>query len=89
MTWTIERSDKFKKNYKKLPQNVQKKLKEVLRQFSNDPFYKNLNTHKLKGKLIPYYSTYINFEYRFTSDIKIKQKKITLINVGTHSIYKN
>ena len=49
-----------------------------------NPFDHSLKTHKLKGNLKGLSSCSLNFEYRIILNIKIVEKKIYLIDIGTH-----
>jgi mRNA-degrading endonuclease YafQ of YafQ-DinJ toxin-antitoxin module len=51
-----------------------------------DPFAKTFRTHKLTGKLKIYYSSSINYTYRFVWILD--GDLITLVNIGDHSIYR-
>ena len=88
MTWTIDRTNQFKKNFAHLPNHIQEKRKKAFLIFLEDPFHASLNTHKLQGDFSLYHSSSINYAYRFLTIIDFENKKITLINIGNHSIYK-
>ena len=49
----------------------------------NDPFHPSLRLHKLKGKIIDFYSISINMEYRVI-DFIIKDGEIIPIDIGSH-----
>ena len=48
MIWTIKRTNQFKKNYKRLPENLQIKFKQHFFVFLENTHEPRLNTHKLK-----------------------------------------
>lgn len=80
-------SDKFAKEYKKLPNKV-KDIAEVREQiFRQDPFDSRLKTHKLKGKLKEFYSFSVNYDYRIVFHFK-SENEIIFDNIGTHEVYR-
>ena len=88
MTWTIQRTNQFKKNYQKLPEYLKEKFKVNFQKFLENQYDQSLKTHKLQWWLDGYLSSSINDDYRFISQIEIKNKIILLVNIGNHSIYK-
>ncbi|EKD24660.1 MAG: hypothetical protein ACD_80C00174G0010 [uncultured bacterium (gcode 4)] len=88
MTWTIQRSNQFKKNYQKLPEYLKEKFKKNFLKVLENRYDQQLKTHKLQWELEGYLSSSINDDYRFISKIDQTNKIISLINIGNHSIYK-
>lgn len=86
MNWTIITTNRFEKNYSKLPSEIKENFKEKFKTFLKDPKDKSLKTHKLKWKLSEYYSHSIDYQYRFIT--KIESKTVILVNIWDHSIYK-
>ena len=82
----IEYTNKFKKLYKKLDDNLKFKIKITLKELMYNPFPKSLKVHKLSGKLFPYYSCSINQKNRIIFEI-LDEWKILLLLVWNHSIY--
>lgn len=80
-------SDRFAKDYKKLPNKI-KDLAEVREKiFRQNPFDLRLNTHKLKGKLRVFYSFSVNYRYRIVFHFK-SEKEIIFDSIGTHEVYR-
>ena len=77
----------FVKSIKKLPSQVQNKLKELELIFRIDPFSPRLKTHKLHGKLKNYYAFSINYKYRVIFKLIKKGDIIVFVDIGTHEIY--
>ncbi len=48
MTWTIKRTNQFKKNYQALPNYLKEKFKTNFEKFIIDQYDLSLKTHKLK-----------------------------------------
>jgi mRNA-degrading endonuclease RelE of RelBE toxin-antitoxin system len=45
----IRRTDRFKKDYRKLPKDIQERLDEKLRFLLRDPWHPSLRIHKVRG----------------------------------------
>jgi len=60
-----------------------KKILQVLQKWP--PFDKSYNVHVLKWEYYPYYSINLTGDYRVIFDIDVKNKKLYLLDVGTHS----
>lgn len=88
MTWIINRTSQFEKNYKNLAPYLKEKFKSNFSKFLIDYKTPSLNTHKLKWKLSNYYSSKIDYDYRFITLIDFQNDTITLVNIWNHSIYK-
>lgn len=77
----------FKKHYsKRIPKKLDEKLKKILQVLQKwPPFDKSYNVHVLKWEYYPYYSINLTGDYRVIFDIDVKNKKLYLLDVGTHS----
>ena len=80
-------SQKFSKEYKKIPDNIKKLAedKEVL--FRKNPFDLKLKTHRLRGKLKIFYSFSIDYKYRIIFEFSKDKKKVYFHLIGKHDIY--
>ncbi len=74
---------KFRRQYKKLPAEIQKKLDERLSLFRENQYDPRLRRHPLKGDMQPFESINITGDYR-TLFIQ-KGEDVTFYAVGTHS----
>lgn len=88
MTWTIKRTNQFKKNYQKLPEHIREKFKINFEKFLINHHEVSLKTHKLKWIFDWYFSSSINDDYRFITIIDEEQNELTLVNIWNHGIYK-
>lgn len=61
---TIRYLPKFKKQYKKLPEKIQKQFDEKITLFAVDPTAPVLKVHPLKGNLKGYWSMNVNGDVR-------------------------
>lgn len=52
-----------------------------------NPHHPSLRLHKLKGKLVPFYSVSIDMKYRILFDFMIRDDQIILIDIGDHALY--
>ena len=80
----IQRTAKFKKQYKKLPAKFQIQFEDRLRIFVLDPVDIRLRLHPLKGKYAGYWSMDINGDIRalYRRD---RDRIIIFGFIGTHS----
>ena len=81
---TLKYLPKFKKQYKKLPQNFQKQFDNRMRLFVQDPTNQLLRIHPLKGNYAGYWSLNVNGDIRAL--YKIQGDEIVIFAlIGTHS----
>lgn len=78
----ISRSQKFKKQYKKLPKNIQARADVRIRLFMTEPFHEILRNHALSGE-------YANCRsFNVTGDYRIIYEEfggmIEFLLIGTH-----
>ena len=82
----LRRTDRFKKDYKKLPQQIQKQTVRKLRLLSNDPFHPSLRTRKVEGEVLGLSDVYegsITMNYRFL--FRLIGNTYELLRIGNHS----
>ena len=77
----ISRSDKFKKDYQKLPKNIQKRVEKQLFFLLKDLRYPSLRVKKLRGTTDVWEARVTKF-YRFL--FGITNNTILLISIGPH-----
>lgn len=71
---------KFKKQYQKLPINIQKKFTKQLKFLEENYRHPSLQTKKMGG--VEHFEARINLQYRFT--FGIAEKEIILKTIGPH-----
>ena len=85
--YTIQTPDKFlrhaRKFFKKHP-DLKPRFAEVVETLSRDPFPPSLELHPLKGKLSGLHAVSLTYSYRITLTLKISEKEVILIDVGSH-----
>jgi addiction module RelE/StbE family toxin len=82
----ITYSNKFEKQYRKLPDSVKDQAETRQETFIQDPFHPSLKTHKLHGELKAYYAFSINSKYRIIFSFD-DNKDVRFHYVGKHDIY--
>lgn len=80
-------SNKFAKEYKKLPLKVKLLAENKEKIFRINPHHPSLKTHRLSGKLKEYWAFSLSYHYRIIFEFKDKDI-IWFHSVGTHEIYK-
>lgn len=79
-------TSRFEKAYRKLPYFLKNKAKQKETVFRNNPFDKQLKTHKLGGKYNNYWSFSISGSHRIMFEF-IDKNEVAFINIGDHDIY--
>lgn len=82
----ITYSSHFAKAFKALPKKIKGQAIQREKIFRKDCFDTRLKSHKLKGKLIKYWSFSINYSYRILFEFQ-DNGEVSFIDIGTHSIY--
>jgi len=83
LVWT----NHFKKTAKKFVKghpDLKMRLAEVLRKLETDPSQPSLKIHALKGGLAGLHAVSLTHSYRITLTLKITDKEIVLIDIGSH-----
>lgn len=84
---TIEPTPRFAKNWKRLPETIQKKTVKTIKILRNDPFHPSLRLHKLSGNFKDYWSISVDLKYRII--FRMDNGTAILFGIGTHAIYEN
>ena len=82
----IRRTDRFKEEYQKLPQQIQRQTERKLRLLINNPFHPSLRTRKVEGEVLGFRDVYegsITTNYRFL--FRISGNTYEMLRIGTHS----
>jgi mRNA-degrading endonuclease RelE of RelBE toxin-antitoxin system len=82
----FKRTDKFKKQYKKLPQQIQRSAKKQLGLLFSNPDHPSLNIKKMRDPR-EIWEGRITRSYRFT--FQIVEETYLLRTIGTHDILNN
>ena len=85
--YQIIRADSFIKKAKKFFKRhteLKGKFKNIIYKLQSEPFDASLKTHKLQGELKGFYACSLNYEYRLVISIIIIDKKIYLMDIGSH-----
>ncbi len=73
-------TEEFKKSYKRLPEDIKKKVNKQLRFLSSNPAHPSLRIHKLNGE----WEFYVDIHYRCF--FLREGSRFTLLTVGIHRI---
>ncbi len=80
-------TSKFAREYKKLPESIQRLAEGLEKSFQKNPLDPKLKTHKLKGMLQGFLSFSIGFKYRIIFEFSKDKKTVHFHSVGDHEIY--
>ncbi len=83
---TVVYSDKFKRLYRKIPDDVKKKFARQIQLLLADPRNPSVRAQKMVNRE-DVWEARIDLHYRFT--FKTTDTNITLGTIGTHEIYRN
>ena len=87
LTWSKSFIRAFKRTIKKHPSRCND-IEETLRLLVKNPFAPQLETHKLKGKLLDSWACSVGYDLRiifdFVKNEGQKEDDIFLIEIGTH-----
>ena len=85
---TIYTSDRFKKEFQKLPEKTQKIALKQETLFRSNPLHRSLRFHQLHGKLEGFCSISVAINYRILL-IRQHNGDILFFSIGTHDIYRS
>jgi len=83
LSWTSTFVKTSKKFFKKYPQ-LESYFKDLLTQLEEDPFQQQLKLHQLKGRHKEKYSVSLTYSYRIVLYLKIVNREIILLDIGSH-----
>jgi len=83
----LEYAPSFLRQLGKLPPALQQETLEKVRLFKDKKNHRQLEVHKLKGKLKEKWSFSVNYSYRVVFKW-LPNKSAGLLTVGDHDIYK-
>jgi len=75
----------FRKQHRKLPPNLKKKVKITIKLFSKNPHDGRLRNHTLKGTMNHERAIAVTGDVRIVFKTHGDYKKITLLRIGTHN----
>jgi len=80
------RTDPFKRDFLKLPENIKRSAEKALRLFATNPFHPSLHIKKTKGEILKGYHNV--FEGRFSKSYRflflIDRDTCVLLRCGKH-----
>ena len=79
----VRRTDRFRRDYRKLPQTIQERVDQKLRFLLRDPRHPSLRIHKIRG-VEGLWELSVTMNYRVIFEINTDH--FVLLGVGSHSI---
>ena len=70
--------------FKRAHPEINKQLAKVLRDLEADPFRGYLRLHPLKGEMEGLHAVRVTQAYRITLTLKVTEKEIILLDIGSH-----
>ncbi len=83
LTWTSHFTRVAKRFSKRHPE-LRGQLVRVLRDLERDPTQPHLRLHPLRGKLSGLHAVSITYSFRITLTLKIAEREIVLLDIGSH-----
>lgn len=87
MKYEIVYDTSFVRQYKKLPEDLKKEVKEKIELLKHKKHHESLRVHKLKGRLAKFYSFSVTYSHRIIFEFIEKDTMIFIIKFGSHDIY--
>jgi addiction module RelE/StbE family toxin len=81
--WAIERKNQFKRQYKHLHSEIQKRVNDALDALAAEQNPAKPELHKA-GNIKCLHAYPVGRQYRILYDVDFKKREIVLIRVGTH-----
>ena len=63
---------------------LRRRVAEVLRALEDDPFQPKLRLHPLRGEFEGLHAVSVSFAYRIVCMLKVADKEIVLLDIGSH-----
>ncbi|MBI3319565.1 MAG: type II toxin-antitoxin system RelE/ParE family toxin [Candidatus Omnitrophica bacterium] len=82
----VLRAERFKKDFKRLPQDIQDKLPIVLERFLSDPRHPSLHVKKMEG-VRDIWEIRVTDNYRIT--FQFMPEGVFLRRIGTHDVLRH
>ena len=76
--------DRSTAKFARVHPELRRRLAEILRDLESDPFQPRLRLHLLKGSLEGLHAVSLTRAYRITLLVRVKQKQIILLDIGSH-----
>jgi addiction module RelE/StbE family toxin len=64
--------------------NLAPRLARVLHDLESDPFQPHLRLHRLRGQLADTHAVSVTHEYRIDLILRVTEREITLLDIGSH-----
>ena len=87
MTFALITTQNFERRARKFLRkhpDLRPNFRATLEDLSSDPFQSKLKLHPLGGKLIGIHAVSVTYSYRLTLMLRVTEKEIVLLDLGTH-----
>ena len=81
---TTRRFDRRLSPFREAPPAIRKRLARILRDLEADPFQPHLRLHPLHGELKGLHAVSLTHAFRITLRFDVEERKIILLDIGTH-----
>ena len=85
--YTLVRTSYFDRRlarFRRAHPELRNRLARVFRELESNPFDPRLHLHALAGDLEGLHAVSLTYAYRITLILKVAEREIELINIGTH-----
>lgn len=80
-------SEKFLRQFEALDNKIQSVAEKKIEVFKLNPIHPSLNTHKLNGRLVGFFSFSIDTKFRIVFEYGNKDT-VHFLKIGNHDIYR-
>ena len=63
---------------------LRRRIAQALLDLEHDPFQPHLRLHALSGQLAGLHAVNVTYAYRIVLTLRISEREITLLNIGSH-----
>ncbi len=87
MTYQLVTTSHFERRlarFRRAHSELRKRIAKVLRDLEADPFQPSLRLHALKGALVGLCAVSVSYAIRTTLTLKVSEREIVLLDIGTH-----
>jgi mRNA-degrading endonuclease YafQ of YafQ-DinJ toxin-antitoxin module len=85
--WSISTTERFLRRaarfFRRHP-GLRPRFEELVETVRQDPFTPRLRLHALRGELAGLHAVSLNYEYRVVLTLRVTEREIILLDVGTH-----
>jgi mRNA-degrading endonuclease YafQ of YafQ-DinJ toxin-antitoxin module len=87
MTFEVYSTQRFDRNLRRFIRrqpHLRERVEDIITQLADDPFHPELRLHALRGRLEGYHSASVDYSNRIVMVLEARERRITLVAIGTH-----